>query len=157
MPYYEHEVDNGDVDTIEFVIASHNTNIERKGIYEIYDMPSLEEIEEILSILNNCYCSLVAFDLTTIKIANICGNGDCEYGEVCNGMNSDTCCPEDCTYALIDCPIAIDNDEMCGGHGICDYEIGECICWQGFSGPDCMTCNSTNNIFVPESDACVSL
>jgi hypothetical protein len=72
-----------------------------------------------------------------------CGNTICEAGELCEDLDDEDCCIDDCPFIFNDCPVPPGSDEYCGGRGDCIFLSGACNCYEdmGYGGEDCSSCN----------------
>jgi len=74
-------------------------------------------------------------------VVPVCGNGQCEFGEVCGADDTD-CCIADCPNRYIECPTLEGNTMPCSGRGECDASTGLCSCMLGHTGADCSQCQA---------------
>ncbi|KAJ7552077.1 hypothetical protein O6H91_06G040900 [Diphasiastrum complanatum] len=87
--------------------------------------------------------------VSNVQRVGVCGNGVCEKGERCNPRgksdtsNSRPCCLKDCPYVISSCPSPQNGSKAtvaCSGNGICLDTSGQCDCFKGYTGSDCLHC-----------------
>lgn len=102
------------------------------------------------------YASQMSLPQTAVSVpVAVCGNGVCEFGEVCTAGSTD-CCRADCPLASLPCP------DDCSGRGVCQSltadpsaTVGTCQCFAslGFAGESCASCAPG---FTAVGENCVS-
>lgn len=77
---------------------------------------------------------------------SVCGNQQCEFGEVCLDTSCSTGCRVDCPFSHLSCPVGAAGDgsskECSGNGGICHFSSGVCECFATFDGDSCSECAS---------------
>lgn len=83
-------------------------------------------------------------DATLVDVIGTCGNGICEVGERCAGVDP-FCCQADCPVPQSVCPSSGSSALPCSGNGLCVTSVnsaGVCNCFagQGWTGESCSEC-----------------
>jgi hypothetical protein len=78
-----------------------------------------------------------------VGVIPVCGDLICSAAEA-------WACPQDCIQ-LQNCPSPLAGGRVCSGHGACNFLEGNCLCFLGYVGDACESCDHQRGFFLTEA------